>query len=78
MLRAGSGEAMRYLVQLLIPALIFVGVVYVLTRQRGQGRSQRDEQSPHSGSDTAAFIAIVALGAVVALGTAWAMISLLE
>jgi hypothetical protein len=67
---------MRYVIQLLIPALIFVGVVYLLTRQRQRDRG--DDPTRESGSDTAAFIAMLALGAVVALGAAYALQSVLE
>jgi hypothetical protein len=64
---------MRYLVQLLIPALIFVGVVYLLTRRR-RDASLEGEEKP--ASDTGAFIAILAVSALVALGTAYAMTQL--
>jgi hypothetical protein len=67
---------MRYVIQLLIPALIFVGVVYLLSRQRRRDRVETAD--PAAGSDTAAFIAILALGAVVALGVAYALQSMLE
>jgi len=66
---------MRYLVQFLIPALIFVAVVYLLTRGR---RDRRGEAAAQGGSDTAAFIAILAVSAVVALGTAYALVALWE
>jgi hypothetical protein len=68
---------MRYLVQLIIPALIFVAVVYLLTRGRRHRRDQGPEDDA-SASDTPAFIAILAISAVVALGTAYALITLLE
>lgn len=67
---------MRYVIQLLIPALIFVGVVYLLTRQRRRDRVESAD--PAAGSDTVAFIVILALGAVVALGAAYALRSTLE
>jgi hypothetical protein len=63
---------MRYFVRLIIPALIFVGVVYLLTRQRGERRKEDGHQSPGS-SDTGAFLVILALGAVVAIATAFAL-----
>jgi hypothetical protein len=66
---------MRYLVQLLVPALIFVGVVYLLTRRRRQDVMQsRDADRPPS-SDTGAFIAILVVSAAVALGTAYLLTS---
>jgi hypothetical protein len=67
---------MRYVIQLLIPALLFVGVVYLLTRRRDRGGAA--DPAPEPGSDTVAFIAILAIGAVVALGTAYALNSMLE
>jgi uncharacterized membrane protein YoaK (UPF0700 family) len=63
---------MRYLVQFLIPALVFVVVVYLVTRRRRAGTSAAE------GKDTAAFVVILALGAVVALGVALLLSSLLE
>ena len=68
---------MRYLIQLIIPALIFVGVVYLLGRRRAQ-RPNQDSANPRGASDTGAFLTILALGAVVALGTAFAVLSLWE
>ncbi len=68
---------MRYLIQLIIPALIFVGVVYLLTRQRGQSRAE-DSADASGGSDTGAFLIILALGAAVAIGTAFALQSFWE
>ncbi|MAT83039.1 MAG: hypothetical protein CMD39_02005 [Gammaproteobacteria bacterium] len=65
---------MRYLVQLLIPALIFAGVLYALTRQRrGGARSE----SAAGDSDTGAFLVILVVSGAVALGTAWLMLELL-
>jgi hypothetical protein len=68
---------MRYFIQLIIPALIFVGVVYLLTRQRGQSRG-KDRADASEGSDTGAFLIILAMGAVVAIGTAFALQSFWE
>jgi hypothetical protein len=67
---------MRYLIQLLVPALMFVGVVYLLTRQRRRGGVGSGDTG-ETGSDTAAFVVILALGAVVALGAAWLLQSVL-
>ncbi len=67
---------MRYLVQFLVPALIFVGVVLLLTRQRQPGGSADPDRSARSGSDVAAFVIILALGAVVALGTGYLLTSI--
>ena len=51
---------MRYLVQFVIPALIFFGVVYAVTRRRRQ---------PNTGHDDGAgvFLTILVIGAVVAV-----------
>lgn len=58
---------MRYLVQFVVPALIFVGVVYWLgRRRRAEAVRSADDRAP-GGSDTGAFLAILALGAVVAI-----------
>lgn len=63
---------MRYLVQFLIPIIIFLGVVYVLTRQRRRTRGEADGGAGH-GSDAPVFIAILVISALVALGTAYAL-----
>lgn len=68
---------MRYLVQLLIPLLIFAGVVYLLTRRRKRPPAETGD-SPEEASDTPAFLTILAISAVVALGTAYALITLWE
>jgi len=63
---------MRYLIQFVVPALIFVGVVYLLAQRRRQ--SIRDQDDPATGgSDTGAFLVILALGAAVAIVTALAV-----
>jgi uncharacterized membrane protein YbhN (UPF0104 family) len=69
---------MRYFIQLLIPALIFVGTVYLLTRQRRRDGTGSESAAQPAGSDTVAFIVILALGAVVALGIAFVLQSLLD
>lgn len=58
---------MRYLLQLIVPALIFVVVLVALTRRR---------REPSGGSDTGTFLGILAISAVVAVATAWLMVSL--
>lgn len=68
---------MRYFIVLLIPALIFVGVVYLLTH-RGRPGAGDDQGQPPQISDTGAFIAILVVSAVVALGTAYALVNLWE
>ena len=51
---------MRYLVQFVIPALIFLSVVYAVTRQRRQPQTGTDDGS-------AIFLMILVIGAVVAV-----------
>jgi uncharacterized iron-regulated membrane protein len=58
---------MRYLVQFVVPALIFVGMVYWLARRRrAEAARSADDRAPDR-SDTGAFLAILALGAAVAI-----------
>jgi hypothetical protein len=64
---------MRYLVQFIVPALIFVGVVYLLGRRRREAGSRRDAEAPAGGSDVMAVLAILTLGAAVAIATALAL-----
>lgn len=66
---------MRYLLQFLIPALIFVAVVYALSRGRRRDPAESGEAA-HGDSDTGAFITILAVSAVVALGAAYALVML--
>lgn len=63
---------MRYLVQLIIPALIVVGVVYLVMRNRSAARAG------DGGSDAGMVITIMVLGAAVALGMAFALSTLLD
>ena len=65
---------MRYLVQFLIPALIFVGVLYALTRQR---RGRPRSEAGTGDSDTGAFVVILIVSGAVALATAWLMLDML-
>lgn len=53
---------MRYFVQFVIPALIFLGVVYVVTRKRRHSPDANDEGA-------AVFLTILVIGAVVAVAT---------
>ncbi len=56
-------DAVRYLIQFVIPALIFLGVVYAVTRHRRR-------QASGDGDDTAGtYLAILVIGAVVAVAT---------
>jgi hypothetical protein len=63
---------MRYLVQLIIPALIVVGVVYLVMRKQSAARAG------DGGSDAGMVITILVLGAAVALGMAFALSALLD
>lgn len=65
---------MRYLVQFLIPALIFVGVVYALTRRRPGGEQSESDAD----SDAPAFVIILLISGAVALGTAYLLFTLME
>lgn len=65
---------MRYLVQFIIPVLLVLAVVYLVLRRQRAGHG--DE--PHERSDTGWFVVILVVGAAVALGVAWALVSLLE
>lgn len=70
---------MRYLIQLLVPALIFAGVVYLLTRRRRQHVSRdTGDTGDAAGSETGPFIVILIVSATVALGTAWMLQSMWE
>ena len=53
---------MRYFVQFVIPAMIFLGVVYAVTRHRRTS-------SPYNDSGAATFVTILVIGAVVAVAT---------
>jgi Na+/H+ antiporter NhaD/arsenite permease-like protein len=62
---------MRYLIQLLIPALIVIAVVYVVLRNR-QNRSDplpatKAETDPDDG-DKRMVVVILVVGAIVAIG----------
>ncbi|MEM7079096.1 MAG: hypothetical protein AAF513_10755 [Pseudomonadota bacterium] len=51
---------MRYLIQFVIPALIFLGVVYAATRRRKQAHPDGDDNA-------ATFLTILVVGAVIAV-----------
>ena len=53
---------MRYLIQFVIPALIFLGVVYAVTQRKRQPHA---EESDGAGI----FITILVIGAVIAVAT---------
>ena len=53
---------MRYLVQFVIPAMIFLGVVYAVSRRKRQPQTGQDDGA-------AVFLTILVIGAVVAVAT---------
>ena len=53
---------MRYLVQFIIPVLIFLGIVYVVTRRKKHPQDGNEEGA-------AVFLTILVIGAVVAVAT---------
>ena len=55
---------MRYLAQLLVPALIIVTVVYLLARTK---RGQDETREGADGSDNGTFLLILVVGATVAV-----------
>ena len=68
---------MRYLVQLLIPALILIGVIYLVMRTR-QGRADSGEAGTTQGQgdgdgEKGTFILILIIGALVAVGVVFAL-----
>lgn len=56
---------MRYLIQFLIPALIFLGVVYIVTKRRRQTQGEDDDSN-------STFLVILVVGAVVAVALLFA------
>ena len=57
---------MRYLIQFAIPALIFLGVVYAVTRRRKAPTGEHDDT-------TATFLTILVIGAVVAVAVVFVL-----
>lgn len=65
---------MRYLAQLLVPALIVVAVVYLLAHTK---RGQDENRDGSDGSDNGTFVLILVVGAVVAVLSFFLMQALL-
>jgi hypothetical protein len=65
---------MRYLTQLLVPALIVVTVVYLLANTK---RGQDETRNSNGGSDNGTFVLILVVGAIVAVLSFFLMQSLL-
>lgn len=57
---------MPYLVQFVLPALIFIGIIYAFSRRQGARTSHQDDTS-------SIFLTILVIGAVVAVATLFAM-----
>ena len=55
---------MRYVVQFLIPALIFLGVIYIVTKKK---RSQTEDDNTKN-----TFLVILVIGAAVAVAVLFA------
>ena len=62
---------MRYLIQLLIPALILIGVVYLVTRGR-RTHSEAEQEAPGDG-EKSTFIVILLIGALAAVAIVFAL-----
>ena len=60
--RHKDNDLVRYLIQFVIPALIFFGVIYAVTRRKRQPSGEQDDGS-------ATFLTILVIGAVVAVAT---------
>jgi len=70
---------MRYPIQLLIAALIFIGLVYLVMRKR-QGRFEKPQSAAEANSDgdRSIFVLILVIGAMVAVGVVFALQSFWE
>lgn len=66
---------MRYLAQLLVPALIVVVVVYLLARTK---RGQDEAREAGDGSENGTFVMILVIGAAVAVLAFFAMQAVLN
>ncbi len=68
---------MRYIVQLLIPALIVIGVALVLLRNRNSAGATRSAAKPADGDDgtlsTATFVLILVIGATFTVALIYAL-----
>ncbi|MFP6837515.1 MAG: hypothetical protein VB948_15575 [Pseudomonadales bacterium] len=66
-------DAMRYLIQLLIPALIFVVVVYLAIRARRVQSRKAQGAAGDDNVDNGMFILILVIGGLVAVGALFAL-----
>lgn len=67
---------MRYLMQLLIPALIFIGVVYLVMRARRSRSVDQQTNAEDDDGDKGMLILIIVAGAMVVVGVVFALQSL--
>ena len=67
---------MRYLIQLLIPALIFIGVVYLVMRARRSRSVDQQTNAEDDDGDKGMLILIIVAGAMVVVGVVFALQSL--
>ena len=67
---------MRYLMQLLIPALIFIGVVYLVMRARRSRSIDQQTNAEEDDGDKGMLILIIVAGAMVVVGVVFALQSL--
>ena len=61
---------MRYLIQLLIPALILIGVIFLVTRTR---RGGSDAEGAAGDGEKGTFIIILVIGALAAVAIVFAL-----
>ena len=67
---------MRYLMQLLIPALIFIAVVYLVMRARRSRSVDQQTNAEDDDGDKGMLILIIVAGAMVVVGVVFALQSL--
>ena len=65
-------DPMRHLLQLLIPALIFIAVVFLALRSRRSGKAQATAEDDNN-VDSGMFILILVIGAMVTVGVVLAL-----
>ncbi len=58
---------MRYFIQFVIPAIIFIGLVYMVGRRRGLNQGQRDGEAPIMSNTTFVLALVVGSAFTVAL-----------
>jgi len=58
---------MRYLIQFVIPAIIFMALVYLVGRRRGLSQGQRDGEAPIMSNTSFVLVLVVGSTLTVAL-----------